>query len=195
MSLTGGLKFRNGQTRSAVPSGSAATDLPITLRGNHAAVLHDTGVGYDLLPGMFADATTGWIVPPMEVCELVRSQREKYVHLKRSLLVRVKMRRKSEPIELLCGCEEIGNRGLMLSLPCTMDFVPGTACDLELFLTQDREALPVKGTVRNISRTLGADTIRYKVEVEFGKLNSLTQSELDAFVHTAKPEEQRPLLV
>jgi hypothetical protein len=192
MSLTGELKYKGGRVRSA---GSAATDLPITLRGNHAAALHDTGIGYEAMAGAYADATTGWIVPPMEICELVRSHREKYVPLKRSLLVRVKMARRKESVELLCGCDEIGHRGLILSLPCTLDFGPGASCDLELFLTQDREPLPIRGTVRNISRTLGEDTIRYKVEVEFGKLSHLTQSELDAYVLAAKPEEQRPLLV
>lgn len=195
MSLTGELKYKHGMSQATAPSGSAANDLPVTLRGNRSAVLHDTGTGFELLPGMFADATTGWIVPPMEVCELIRSHREKYVHLKRSLLVRVTMKRKGEPVELLCGCEEMGHKGLILSLPCTLDFGPGNTCDLELFLTQDREPMPVRGTVRNINRTLGEDTIRYKVEVEFGKLDSLTRSELDAFVHAAKPEEQRPLLV
>lgn len=192
MSLTGELKYKGGRARSA---GSAATDLPITLRGNHTAALHDTGIGYEALSGAYADATTGWSVPSMEICELIRSHRENYVHLKRSLLVRVKMARKKDSVELLCGCDEIGHRGLILSLPCALGFGPGTSCDLELFLTQDREPLPIRATVRNISRTLGEDTIRYKVDVEFRKLDHLTQSELDAFVHAAKPEEQRPLLV
>ncbi len=131
----------------------------------------------------------------MEVCDLIRIRREKFAQLKRPLLVRVKVERKDEFVEVLCGCDEIGHRGLVLSLPCTLDFNPGVSCDLELFLTQDREPLPVRGTVRDISRTPGEDAIRYKVEVEFGKLEHLTQSELDAYVHAAKPVEQRPLLV
>ncbi len=191
MSLAGEHKLKNGQVRSV----AAAPELPMSMKGNRSTTMYDAGMGLEYMTGVYADATSGWVVPPIEICEQIRAQREKFVRLKRSLLVRVRTSRKGETVELLCGCDAIGHKGLVLSLPCTLDFTAGATSDLELFLTQDREPLPIRGTVRNISRTVGEDTIRYKVEIEFGRLNSLTRSELDAFVHAAKPEEQRPLLV
>ena len=89
----------------------------------------------------------------------------------------------------------MGHTGMMLSMPCTLDFAVGMTCDMELFLTQDREPLPVRGTVRRISRTFGEDAIRYKIEVGFAKLGHLAESELAAFVDAAQPEELRPILV
>lgn len=193
MSLTGDLKYGSARSRSAAPS--AATDLPITLKGNHSAVLHDTGTGFSVLPNQMAPEATDWMLPVVETCEFIAQRRNKFAHLKRSLLVRVNLRRKGESVEILCGSQEMGRNGMMLSMPCTLDFAVGMTCDMELFLTQDREPLPVHGTVRRISRTLGVDAIRYKIEVEFAKLGHLAESELAAFVDAAQPEELRPILV
>ena len=189
MSLTGHLKYGTARTRSNAVCGSAAADLPIPLKGNHSAVLHDTGTGYAILPGQTGD----WMLPVVETCELV-TRRHKYVRLQRSVLVRMKVRRNGDEVEVLSGSDEIGRQGLIVTMPCTLDFQAGVSCDMELFLTQDREPLPVRGTVRRITRAVGEDSIRYKMEIEFGKLDAAALKELGAFVDSAKPRDLRPIL-
>jgi len=195
MSSTGDPKYGTARSRSNCVAGSASTDLPIPLRGSHAAVLHDTGTGFTILPGQRIEDPCNWVIPVVETCQFIASRRNGYVHLKRSLLVRIKTDRKGELVEILSGSQEIGRGGLALCMPCTLDLHVGAACDMELFLTQDREPLPVRGTVRKISRMIGEDTIRYRIEIEFDKLGRALESELRAFVDAARPEELHPLLV
>ena len=195
MSLTGNLKYGTARSRSNSVCGSVATDLPIPLKGNHSAVLHDTGTGFSILPGQRIEEADNWMLPVVETCEFIAARHNKYVHLRRSLLVRIKMEHEGEQVEILSGSDEMGRGGLILSMPCMLDLRGGATCDMELFLTQDREPLPVRGTVRKITRSVGEDTIRYKIQIEFGKLDRMAENELGAFVDAAQPQETHPLLV
>jgi len=190
---------RNNKRSGKAPCQSSALgtpsnmDLPILLKGSHTAALHDTGVGFAILPtGTPTELEEG--LPIRDVDELTGTQRETLVHLTRSLLVRLNLTRHSEDLRILCASEDIGCGGLLLTLPCRMDLSSGNTLDMELFLPSAKQPIRVHGTVQNVSRTVGEDVIRYIVEVKFGQLDAAIEREIAAFAHASQLQECRHML-
>lgn len=172
-------------------SGSSlpAPNLPLTSGGSHAASLHDTGVGFSVLPEIPSDQEH---ILPIEPGALAVLHREKLTSLQRTLTVRLTLQREGSPVKLVCGSKELGCRGMILSLPCKLDLKPGAGFDLEVFLPSLNRPVETHATVRKVGRAANNDTIRYKVEVDFDRLTSSAEHEIASFVQAARCLERPP---
>lgn len=133
-------------------------------------------------------------LPPLDPSDLIAQRREELVHLPEPLLIRLNLRgRDNERISVLCTGEDIGRTGARMMLPCLLGLSRGRKLDMELFLPSVPEPLPVRGTIRRISRTSGEDIIRYAVEVEFGCLVTSTAVEIAAFLCDSQLHKRRHL--
>ena len=183
-----------GGKRTSAYSGPAskgslpAPNLPLTLDGSHAASLHDTGVGFPVLP----QATDQEHVLPIEPHALAVLSHETLTSLQRTLTVRLTLDREGSPVKIICGSRELGCRGMVLSLPCKLDLKPGMTFDMELFLPSTNRPVETRAMVRRVSRAAGEDSIRYTVEVDFDKLTNPAEHEIDSFVQSSRLKERPP---
>ena len=167
-----------------------APNLPLTLGGSHAASLHDTGVGFSVLPETSGDQEH---VLPIEPHSLVGLRRETLTSLQRSLTVRLVLERDGSPVKIICGSRDLGCRGMILCLPCKLDLKPGMAFDMELFLPSVNRPVETHATVRRVSQAADDDSIRYRVEVDFDKLTSSAEHEIGSYIVQASRLQERPL--
>jgi len=182
-------KRSKGYTGPASGSSLPAPNLPLTHGGSHAASLHDTGVGFSVLPEISSDQEH---ILPIEPGSLAVLHREALTSLQRTLTVRMTLQKEGSPIKVICASRELGCRGMILSLPCKMDMKPGMGFDLEVFLPSLNRPVETHATVRKVGRSADDDAIRYKVEVAFDKLASSAEHEIDSFVQAAKRRERPP---
>lgn len=166
-----------------------APNLPLALGGSHAASLHDTGVGFIVLPEISSDQEH---ILPIEPHSLAVLHRESLTALQRTLTVRLTLQREGSPVRIVCGSREMGCTGMILSLPCKLNLEPGMAFDMEVFLPSVNRPVETHATVRKVSRAPDDDTIRYKVEVNFDKLTNSAEHEIGSFVQAARCQERPP---
>lgn len=190
--VSGKRKTRNAYSGSSAADRSTAPDIPLPLRGNHTAVFHDTGAGFTILPGDSVSKLQE-ARPLVDPCEFVGPHRETFTHLARSVLVRMRLVWHGLPVLVLCGSDDLGCRGITLTLPCKLKLEPGTALDLEIFLPSAKKPIPAHAIVRKVVCTTGADRIRFKVEVEFAELRSWAEREIAAFVRASQVGQRRHL--
>lgn len=165
-----------------------APNLPLALAGSHAASLHDTGVGFTVLP----ETSDLEHVLPVEPHGLAGPHRETLTSLQRSLTVRLELERDGSPVKIICGSRDLGCRGMILSLPCKLDLKPGMAFDMELFLPSVNRPVETHATVRRVSQAADDDSIRYRVEVDFDKLTSSAEHEIGSYIVQASRLQERP---
>ncbi|GEM_PF-6578501 len=120
---------------------------------------------------------------------------ESYVHLSRSMLVRLNIRRSNgDSTPVLCVSQEVKHTGLKMRLPCRLALSPGAVLDMELFTLFRDTPVAVKAVVENVVRTVGEDIVRYMVEVRFKNLAPPAEHEINAFIHAAQLDERRMML-
>jgi len=168
-------------------------DVPVPLKSSRCAALHDTGISADSVSGSHSPEARQE-GPLSGLDDLIRQPHEPFVHLDRSLLVRLKLaHRNGEPIAVLCATDEIRCGGVHLLLPCALGLKPETAVDMELFIPSSSDPVAASGVVRKVGRLKGEDVSRYRVEVEFRRLTGQAQGRIAAFVQEARMDERRAL--
>ncbi len=172
---------------------NAIARLPIPLRNGRLATLHDTGVEGTVLPErlptMAENAATD-----AQPTATVDEDCEPYVHLNRSLLVRLSLpRANGETARILCVVEDIQGTGLKLRLPCKLGLRPGMVVAMELFISPE-DPVTAKAVVRTVSRTPAGDVVRYVVEMRFKDLSAAAEREINAFIQAAQIDERQTML-
>jgi len=120
---------------------------------------------------------------------------ESYIHLSRSLLVRLNVRGSNgDTVPVLCVSREVKHTGLKMRLPSRLNLTPGAVLDMELFTLFRETPVAVKAVVRKVTRAAGGDIVRYVVEVKFKSLTPTAEHEINAFIHAAQLDERRILL-
>ena len=188
---------RKTASHRARPSKSSHTpdfSRTVTTPSPGGAVLRDTGFFLDVRPKKTSLGLESEALPLLDSSNLIGQRREKLVRLPEPVLVRLNLRgQDNERISVLCTGEDIGRTGARMMLPCPLGLSRGKKLNMELFLPSAREPLPVRGTIRRISRTSGEDIIRYVVEVEFGDLVTSTAAEIAAFTYESQLRQRRHL--
>lgn len=127
--------------------------------------------------------------------ESMTEPHESYVHLSRSMLVRLNIQRSNgDTTPVLCVSQEVNHMGLKMRLPCQLNLTPGSVLDMELFTLFRDTPVAVKAVVEKVLRTVGEDIVRYMVEIRFKNLNPAAEHEINAFIHAAQLDERRMLL-
>ena len=182
-------KRQPAHSTSPVQNPAMPADLPIRLKGNRSATLHDTGLPCPTLPIHEVQEIQEDSLLMADLEHFIRNNRDSFLHLRIPLLTRAYVPRPGDQIvRILCVSEEVGCAGIKILLPCRLDLKPGSALAMELFIPGRGNPVPVRGVVSKISHTAAEDIVRYVIEVRFGPLTADALRDIARFVHATQSE-------
>ena len=147
------------------------------------------GIAYDGVVQNQGEGTNNTTDP-----EKLSDSNERFLHLNRPLLVRLKLlRHAGEMVRAVCNSRDIRRKGLKLSLPGKFDLRSGSILDLEVFLNHGEDPVTVRGEIRKVARCHSEDLTRYEVDVDFDPMNRTALSRIDGFMKVSETQDYQHL--